>query len=412
VLLKPCSVVETQLTINLSMRQFVFLSIIFMFCVSCKEKRQQIHNNATYTISLDNVKMEETPLKASMIFKNVRTIILEDHDHAIIGKINRIQVFENYIFVLDEMKAKKLFVFDKNGKYIRHIGNLGHGPCEYVALNDFCIIKEKREICLLDNLRKILIYDIDSGKHKKTVNYRLDELRSAYIAYNNNKFYMATVPYENDENSNLLMELDMETGEQKQFLNADTYNCGWNRNHFTPYSFFSAQLSDSPKFIPTFANTIMSIEKDTVRPYLTVYHKDWARNTDILSEKKLEELGTDQFSYLFSKNRTWLLQHNYTESDKYIYFDHVKGSVLFDKQTQKTTLYRHGLYNDLHGIGYTNLMFYNSQFAYEYFFEGQMFDIVEAIHSNRVILNQNLDKRDELSKLDGERFVIFEYEFK
>jgi hypothetical protein len=56
-------------------------------------------------------------------------------------------------------------------------------------------------------------------------------------------------------------------------------------------------------------------------------------------------------------------------------------------------------------------MFYDSQFAYEYFFEGQMFDIVEKIHKND-ILNPDLDKKDELLKLDGERFVIFEYEFK
>jgi hypothetical protein len=398
------------------MKQFIFLSIIVVFCVSCKEKRQHIkYNNATYTINLDSVKMEETPLKTSVIFKNVRTIILEDHEYAVIGVIDRIQVFENYIFVLDARKAQKLFVFDRNGKYIRQIGSRGQGPGEYIHLNDFCISKEKREIYLLDNLRKILVYDMDTGKHKKTVKYQLTESRSEYIVYNNSKFYTAIIPYETDKNSNLLMELDMETGEQKQFLDADTYNCGWNRNIFSSYSFFSAQLSDSPKFIPMFTNTVMSIEKDTVRPYLTVHHKDWVQNQDILSEKRLEELrntGQDQYTHLFSKSRTWLFQHNYTESDKYIYFQHVRGSVLFDKQTQKTTSYRGRMINDLRGLGFTNLMFYNSQFAYEYFWSGQMFDVVEAIHNNSDVLNPNLDKKDELLKLDGERFVIFEYEFR
>jgi hypothetical protein len=394
------------------MRHFIFLFIIVMFCASCKEKRQHInirHNNAAYTINLDSVKTEESPLKASVIFKNVRPIILEDHEYAIIGRIDGIQVFENYMFILDQLKAQKLFVFDRNGKYIRQIGSRGQGPGEYVALNDFCINKEKREICILDNLRKILIYDIDTGKHKKTLKYNLYE-SSPYIVYNSNKFYMAIVPYDTDK-GNLLMALDMETGEQKQFLDTDTYNCGWNRNSFTPYNYFSAQLSDSPKFIPQFTNTVMSIEKDTVRPYLNVYHKDWVRKSDILSEEKLKELGTDLSSHLFSKHRTWLFQHNYVESDKYIYFQHVRGSVLFDKQTQKTTLYK-VMYNDLRGFGFTNLMFYNSQFAYEYHWNDQMFDFVEMIHNNRDMLNPNLDKRDELLKLDGERVVIFEYEFR
>jgi hypothetical protein len=361
--------------------------------------------------------MEGSPLNASVIFKSVRTIILEDHDYAIIGEINEIQVFDNYIFVFDESKAKKLFVFDKNGKYIRQIGSLGQGPGEYVALNDFCINKEKREIYLLDNLKKILAYDIDTGKHLRTINYELDLSRSQYITFFNNKFYMAIIPYEADKSSNLLMELDIETGEQKQYLDADTYNYGWNRNSFTPYNFFMAKLSDSPKFVELYMNTIMSIEKDTIRPYLALISKNWVQKSDILSEEKLEELNIDQSNVLFSKGRKWLMQPNYTESDRYIYFSYSHGCVLFDKQTHKAVSYRY-MYNDLRdtntgkvGIGFTNLMFHNSKFAYEYFFGNQMFNVVEWIHKDD-ILNPNLDKKDELMKLDGERFVIFEYEFK
>jgi hypothetical protein len=217
-----------------------------------------------------------------------------------------------------------------------------------------------------------------------------------------------------DKNSNLLMELDIETGEQKQYLDADTYNCGWNRNVFTPYNFFIDKLSDSPKFVELFMNTIMCIDKDTIRPYLNIIHKTWVQKSDILSEEKLEELHTRQSSVLFSKGKAWLLQHDYIESDRYIYFCYTHGCVLFDKQTQKTVSHLY-LYNDLRdtgeGIGFTNLMFQNSQFAYEYFRGDQMSDIVEKIHKND-ILNPNLDKKDELLKLDEERFVIFEYEFK
>jgi hypothetical protein len=372
-----------------------------------------VGNNAVYTINLDSIQQEETPFNASVIFKSVRTIILEDHDYAIIGAIDEIQVFDDYIFVLDRFKGKKLFVFDKTGKYIRQIGNLGGGPGEYTDLKDFCINKEKREIYISD-FGKILMYDMDTGKHLKTLKYNLPEFRTAYITFLNNKFYMTIVPHDTDKNSNLLMELDIETGEQKQYLDADTYNCGWNRNSFTPYNFFIDKLSDSPKFVELYMNTIMSIDKDTIRPYLTIIHKNWVQKSDILSEKKLEELHTRQSSVLFSKGKIWLLQPDYIESDRYIYFCYSPGCVLFDKYTKKTVSHLY-MYNDLRdtgeGIGYTNLMFQNSQFAYEYFWEGQMFDIVEKIHKND-ILNPNLDKKEELLKLDGERFVIFEYEFR
>jgi hypothetical protein len=400
------------------MKKIIYLCIFLLLFLSCKEKKQSVvvSHNATYTINVDSLKMEEFPLNISVIFKSVRTIILEDHEYAIIGQIDGIQVFENYIFVLDITHARKLFVFDrKNGKYIRQIGNMGHGPGEYVSLCDFCINKEKREIYLLDNLRKILIYDMDTGKHIKTLRYNLDEFSNPYIAYLNGKLYMPIIPDEDtDKSSNLLMEVDIETGEQKQYLDADTYNCGWNRRSFTPFNFFIAKLSDSPKFVELFMNTIMSIEKDKIRPYLTINHKDWVQKSDILSDKQLKDSEMDQFSVLFLRGRVWLMQHNYTESDRYIYFGYNTGRVLFDKHTQQTTLYRY-MYNDLRdtgeGIGYTNLMFYDSKFAYEYFWNDQMFDIVKKIHKKN-ILNPNLDKKDELLKLDGESFVIFEYEFK
>jgi hypothetical protein len=398
------------------MKKVICLCLAILFFISCKEEKRSVEvvDKAVYTINLDSIKTEESPLNASVIFKNVRTIILEDNEYAIIGTIDEIQIFDNYIFVFDKYKAKKLFVFDKNGKYIRQIGNLGQGPGEYATLNDFCINKEKREIYILDNLRKILMYDMDTGKHLKTLNYKLDESRSAYMTFLNNKFYMAIVPYDTDKNSNLLMELDVETGEQKQYLDADTYNCGWNRNSFTRYNFFIDKLSDSPKFVELFMNTIMCIDKDTIRPYLNIVHKDWVQKSDILSQEKLEELQTSQSSVLFSKGKVWLLQHDYTESDRYIYFIYTHGCVLFDKQTHKTVSNRY-MYNDLRdtgeGIGYTSLMFQNSQFAYEYFSGNHMFDLVEKIRQ-KDILNPNLDKKDELMKLDEERCVIFEYEFK
>jgi hypothetical protein len=63
------------------------------------------------------------------------------------------------------------------------------------------------------------------------------------------------------------------------------------------------------------------------------------------------------------------------------------------------------------GMGFTNLMSQNSQFAYEYIWAGQMPYFVKRIHENDV-LNPNLDKKDELMKLDEESVVIFEYEFR
>ncbi|MDR0420841.1 MAG: 6-bladed beta-propeller [Prevotellaceae bacterium] len=400
------------------MKRMIYLFCIVSLCISCEQKQDVRKIEAVYTVNLDDIKPEGDPLMASAIFKNVKTIILEDHDYAVIGMINELQVFEDKIFILDYDFAKKLFVFDKNGKFVRQIGSKGQGPGEYRSIDDFCIDVEKRAIYILDrDGSKVFVYNLDTGKYLNAVKLSPDESSCNYLAYYDNKLYTATVPYDYRKKSNLLMELDIKTGEQKEYLDADTYNCGWNRLDFGPNNFFSAKLSDSPKFLAQYMNTVMNIDKDGVYPYLTVNHKNWVQSSDMLSREELEEQETDQQGILISKKRTWLMQHNYLETDKYICFKYIDEYrpylAMFDKHTRETGIYNY-LHNDLRGqVGFdSSLKFYNSHAAYEYIDPQLMPIFVAAIKNNADKLPLNLDKRDELLKLNEESIVIFEYEFK
>jgi hypothetical protein len=395
-------------------------------CISCKNTKPDSHNiEAVYTVNLDSIKLidrikpeEGVPLMASAIFKSVKTIILEEHDYAVIGMINELQVFEDNIFILDNFYAKKLFVFDKNGKFIRQIGSKGQGSGEYSSIEDFCINREKREIYILDdNGSRVFVYNLDTGKYLNTVKLSPDESSCKYLAYCDNKLYTATVPYDYRKKSNLFLEFNLETGEQKEYLDADIYNYGWNRSHFGPDNFFSAKLSNSPKFLALYMNTVMSIDKDGVHPYLTVNHKDWVQNSDMLPDEELDKLETSQSSILMSKKRTWLMQPNYLETDKYICFNYISEPgyyiAMFDKRTRETRIYDY-ISNDLRGqLGANSSFgFYDSNAAYEYIDPQDMHRFVAAIKKNGDRLPLNLDKRDEILKLNEESTIIFEYEFK
>jgi hypothetical protein len=400
------------------MKGIVYLCCIISLCISCKNTKPDTHNiEAVYTVNLDSIKPEGVPLMTSAIFKNVKTVILEDHDYAVIGMISELQVFENNIFILDNTFAKKLFVFDKNGKYIRQIGSKGQGPGEYSSIDDFCINGKKREIYLLDDNGRIFVHDLDTGKHLNTVKFRHDELSYKYLAYCDNKLYTAILPYDYRKKSNLLMELDLETGKQKEYLDADTYNYGWNRPYFGPNNFFSAKLSDSLKFLALYMNTVMNIDKDGVHPYLTVNHKNWVQSSDMWTTEKLEKQQTDQSSILMSKQRTWLLQPNYFETDKYICFkynsEYRPHIAMFDKRTRETRIYDY-LRNDLRGQIFSNssLKFYDSNAAYEWIDPQFMPAFVASLKTDGNNLPLNLDKREEVLKLNEESTVIFEYEFK
>jgi hypothetical protein len=129
-----------------------FTTIFICLCVfsSCKQKKTEKETNleepAIYTIDLDNIKIIDT-FKMSSIFEKARAIILEETDYSLIGSIDKLQIFSNYIFVLDGSIARKMFIFNrKDGRYLRHIGSFGQGPGEYLEVRDFCIDTVKRDI--------------------------------------------------------------------------------------------------------------------------------------------------------------------------------------------------------------------------------------------------------------------------
>ena len=395
---------------NYNIMKKVLYLFAFILIVSCTESKPRLQDvDALYQVNLDSIETRDTPFPASSMFKNVRTIILDDDEYAVIGEVNALQVFENYLFIMDNIKAEKLFIYNKDGKFVRQIGSQGQGPGEYRYLEDFCLDTQKREIYLLDPSGKVLIYNFDDGKFIKSLNFDVSDANCCYISLLNNKLYAAIIPYDSNVPGNLLLEMDIETGQKQEYLDANTYNCGWNRMFFTPYNFFSNKLNTSQRFVELFMNTIMKIDKDGVKPYISLYHKNWVRNSDIVLKEKFQH----QNLLLYNAGRVWLDYHNYLESNNFIYFRCTLYCVFIDKNTQKAAGYK-GFNNDLiftkEGLSLGSFVFYDSRAAYDYIIEMPTF--LEQIHE-RDVLHPNLDKRDELLKLkDVESIVIFEYEFK
>jgi hypothetical protein len=381
-------------------------NIIFVICVfiffSCGHDNIP-ETKALYVMNVDNLKHQDT-IYASSFFKNVRTIILEDHDAAIMGEIRDIQVFDNYIFVLDEWRAKKLFVFDKNGKYLRQIGHLGQGPGEYLRPDDFCIDTAKREIYILDNdSRKVHKYNLDDGKFISSINLTGDTYCFS-ISFAYDRLYIKITYFDQQKNDNMLMEIDIKTGKRTEYLSAKDYNLGWNENVSSNF-FISEQIP--LKYVEMFMNTIFSIEQDSIYPYLSINSKDWMQKSDNLTKEKFDN-GLPQAYNI----------HNYFEYKDYIHLRYNyrinKYTVVYNKETNYTNLYKFSQ-NDLlvnKGHVHTNYHYvdYKTSKAYEYF-TGEDFNYLTK-QKDKFNLARDLDKREELMNLDDEIVVIFEYEFK
>jgi hypothetical protein len=386
------------------MKQTILIVTCFYIFFSCKSREDNIfETKALYTVDVDKLKHRDT-VYTSSFFKNVRPIILEDHDEALIGEVQWIQAFDDYILIFDFVIAKKLFVFDKNGKFLRQIGRTGRGPGEYIQVIDFCIDPERRDIYLLDSgARKVLKYNLDTGEYINSTDLPKNDVHPSLIAYAYDRLYLKINYYgQKKENDNLLMEFDLKTEKYTDYISSKKWNLDWDGNVFSRHSFF---LSQQPplKYAELFMNTVFAIEKDSIYPYFTLHTKDWIKK--ITDKKEEYDKGITQAYHI----------RNYFEYEDYIYlkYDYRRDqyTVIYNKKTNEAKIYDFS-YNDLlfaKGYSIPEYYYIDYQVSKAYGFMNFVFD------SKNYEFVSSLDKREELLELlksDNERIVVFEYEFK
>jgi hypothetical protein len=386
------------------MKRTILIIISICAFISCGNRQDNVHETKSlYTVDVDKLKHSDT-VYTSSFFKNVRTIILEDHDDALIGDIHGIQVFDNYILIYDFFIAKKLFVFDKNGKFLRQIGRVGRGPGEYIQVLDFCIDPERREIYLLDSgARKALKYNLDTGEYINSTDLPKNDVSPYLIAYAYDRLYLKIKYYgQKKGNDNLLMNLDLKTGKYADYISSKKWNIGWKGSVYSSSFFLSRQ--PPLKYAELFMNTVFAIEKDSIYPYFTINTKEWTKKITYEEYEK----GVTQAYHI----------RNYFEYGDYIHLKYDyrldQYTVVYNKKTNEAKIYNFAQ-NDLlfvkgHSIPEYYYVDYQTSKAY-----GHIYSWEFKFDSTKYEFASGLDKREELTELfksDNERIVIFEYEFK
>jgi hypothetical protein len=106
-------------------------------------------------------------------FEGFQFVSLETTKESLIGRINRLYLFNRRIYILDR-ESKSIVVFGEQGKFLFRINRNGRGPGEYVGLMDFAIDgNNKRLILEADRPSKLLYFDLDGNflNENETANY-------------------------------------------------------------------------------------------------------------------------------------------------------------------------------------------------------------------------------------------------
>lgn len=98
------------------------------------------------TVTVPKINPDEEKLcNFEQLFDSLYIVHLETTENSVIGNINSITILHDTIYIVDSWKAKSIFQFDINGKFVRKIGKSGNGPGEFVeptsvTINDSLIL--------------------------------------------------------------------------------------------------------------------------------------------------------------------------------------------------------------------------------------------------------------------------------
>ncbi len=126
-----------------------------------------IRNQVRQRIKIDTLRYQP-----SSLIKAIHYVALQTSKECLIGSINKMLIYKDYIYILDTFISRSLFKFDMNGKYITKFNQIGEGPLEVKVILDFSIDTINNQIITYDRSfsGKILILNTDLKpiKYKKT----------------------------------------------------------------------------------------------------------------------------------------------------------------------------------------------------------------------------------------------------
>ena len=134
-------------------------SLLFMACTSSVQNVTTVELDDASIIVLDEEKVTEKKIvKLSELIDDSQIIRFEDKDEAFF-KANWMYFSDNYICVKQNNAPIKLF--EKSGKYIGNVGNVGQGPGEYKSIYDVLLDEEAQSIYVTSfSGEYILRYDL------------------------------------------------------------------------------------------------------------------------------------------------------------------------------------------------------------------------------------------------------------
>ncbi|TKG94472.1 6-bladed beta-propeller [Puteibacter caeruleilacunae] len=291
---------------------FGIMSLCILILLGCNNKKDQ----QIKSIKIDCQKHES--FVYSDLFENPEFIPLETTKESIIGGINRIQVSKDYIIILDRDISSSLFVFSRQGKFIRKISSQGKGPGEYISITDFQYHEEEDRMYIYDGeAETVKIFKVD-GSFVENVkagvfasSFRvLDRNRFLFCAFINYSFYI--------------------TEGKERVLSYREKQDGENSFYFAPSSYMISQNCNEVLACATFSPYIYEVNDNRITP---MYYFDFGEYC--LPNDFFEKYRKENWKHQVRKKNYCYAFNGLTHNKRYLMFEVFQGrggcSIFYDR---------------------------------------------------------------------------------
>lgn len=143
--------------------KYSLLIVLVLSLMGCANTRQLTEGKEIKLQGMETYK----ELHLTDVFTPFATVCLDSKDICQLKSITKVEVYDDCYYVLGQTTQSAVFVFGKDGHFIRKIGTQGHGKGEYLSAWDFAVDRENGRVAILSAPSQVYIYRMDGSFIKK-----------------------------------------------------------------------------------------------------------------------------------------------------------------------------------------------------------------------------------------------------
>ena len=236
------------------MKKILFIFALLYIIPSCTNKRS--YNEVMINGFDNNYSDENTPLSA--FIDTIEVIPLaSDNNGVVLTNPQKLLLYENNYYILDN---NRLLCFGASGKFIRFIGERGHGHGEYINIATFVVFNDT--IKLLDSFKNTLITYTLNGEfvsEKEAAEGAFSNVKDA-VFEKDNVLFMANYIY--NEKNDIYTRWNTLTGKVSVVDNSPVKTDG-TKEYVGSHSF--CHYNGNIRYILPFSDVIKSTNDNTAR---------------------------------------------------------------------------------------------------------------------------------------------------